>query len=183
MAEVSLEAESGKTSGTDPQFDSEVEEEEDVLAEETLADDLAQQSVDGNVGGDDLDGSMDEIDIDGTEDGIEASDNRMQEVDLDRQRDDVATCDTGEAARLSSSVESGGLQVEHHAERVEAPQESGEADAETKVIFSLISDSQPFPHCEFLLIQQFLSLSAVVAAASALKITSIRWFLSLIGSF
>lgn len=132
MAEVSLEAESGKPSGEDPQLDSEVEKEENELAEETFTEDRKQESVDSNVGGDDPDGAMDEIDIDGTEDNIETSDQRMQEVDLGSQSESVVTYDDSEAARSSGSVDNGGLEAERHAERAEAPEESGEADAATK---------------------------------------------------
>ncbi|XP_075889996.1 arfaptin-1 isoform X2 [Nelusetta ayraudi] len=129
MSEVSLEAESGKTSGEDPQLDIEVEEDEDEVAEERLTDDVKQASVDSDVGGDDLDGVMYEIDIDSTEDNRETSD---KEVDRGSQREHVGTCDDGEATRMSSSVDNGGLEAERHAERAEAPEESGEADAETK---------------------------------------------------
>lgn len=133
MAEVSLEAESGKTSGEDPQLDS---EEEDDVAQERLTDDVKQDSVDSNVGGGDPDGSLFEIDIDSTEDDVETSEKPMQEVDLGSQSDNVVACDDGEATRMSSSVDNGGLGAERHAERAEAPEESGEADAGTKVIFS-----------------------------------------------
>lgn len=173
MAEVSLEAESGKTSGEDPRLDS-----EDEVAEERMTDvaeermtDVAQESVDSDVGGDDPDGAMYEIDIDSTEENIETSDKHMQEVDLGSQSENVATCDGGEAARMSSGVDNGGLEAEHHAERAEAPKESGEGDAETKVTFSLILDNQPFQaasHCELLLIWQFSTSSALVVAAFAL---------------
>lgn len=168
MSEVSLEAESGKTSGEDPQLDIEVEEDEDEVAEERLTDDVKQASVDSDVGGDDLDGVMYEIDIDSTEDNRETSD---KEVDRGSQREHVGTCDDGEATRMSSSVDNGGLEAERHAERAEAPEESGEADAETKVIFSLILNNQPFQaalHCELPLIWPFSSLSALVVAAFAL---------------
>lgn len=168
MSEVSLEAESGKTSGEDPQLDIEVEEDEDEVAEERLTD---EASVDSDVGGDDLDGEMYEIDIDSTEDNRETSDKGVQEVDRGSQREHVVTCDDGEATRMSSSVDNGGLEAERHAERAEAPEESGEADAETKVISSLILNNQPFQaalHCELPLIWPFSSLSALVVAAFAL---------------
>lgn len=171
MAEVSLEAESGKPSGEDPQLDSEVEEEENEVAEETLTEDRKQESVDSNVGGDDPDRAMDEIDIDGTEDNIETSDQRMQEVDLGSQSESVVTSDDSEAARSSGSVGNGGLEAERHAERAEAPEESGEADAATKVIFSLTLDNQPFqaaPRYSLLLIWQFSFLSALVVVACPL---------------
>lgn len=171
MSEVSLEVESGKTSGEDPQLDIEVEEDEDEVAEERLTDDVKQASVDSDVGGDDLDGVMYEIDIDSTEDNRETSDKGVQEVDRGSQREHVVTCDDGEATRMSSSVDNGGLEAERHAERAEAPEESGEADVETKVIFSLILNNQPFQaalHCELPLIWPFSSLSALVVAAFAL---------------
>lgn len=171
MSEVSLEVESGKTSGEDLQLDIEVEEDE--VAEERLTDDVKQASVDSDVGGDDLDGVMYEIDIDSTEDNRETSDKGVQEVDRGSQREHMVTCDDGEATRMSSSVDNGGLEAERHAERAEAPEESGEADAETKVIFSLILNllDQPFQaalHCELPLIWSFSSLSALVVAAFAL---------------
>lgn len=143
MSEINLEAESGKTSGEDPQLDSKVEE-------ERLADDVRQESVDGNLGEDDPDGAMYEIDIDSAEDSIETSFKGLR--GSDKGGEPVLTCEDGEAARTSSSVDNGGLEADRHAER--APEESGEAHAETKVIFSLILDNQPFqaaPCCALLL--------------------------------
>lgn len=139
MAEVRLEAESGKTSGPaeDPQLNS---EEEDEVAEGRLTDDVKQESADSRVAGDDPDGSLYEIDIDSTEDDIGSSEKPPQEVDLGSQSGNVVTCDDGEATRMSSSVDNGGLGTKRHAETAEAPEESGEADGGTKVIFSLILD-------------------------------------------
>lgn len=159
MSKVSLEAESGKTSGEDPRLDIEVEEEADEVAEESLTGDVKQESVDSEVGGGDLHGEMYEIAIDSNDDKRETSDKDMQEVDQDSQREHAVTCDDGEAARMSGSVDNGGLEAERHAERAEAPEESGEADAETKVMFYLILDSQPFQaalHCELLLMSIFI---------------------------
>lgn len=167
MSEISFEGESGRTSGEDPQLDIEAEEEEDVVAVERLTDDVTQASVDSDVDADDLDGVMYEIDIDTTEDNRATSD---KGVDRGSQSVHVVTCDDGEVARVSS-VDNGGLEAERHAERAEAPEERGEADAETKVIFSLILNNQPLQaalHCVLLLIGPFSSLSALVVAAFAL---------------
>lgn len=185
MAEVSLEAESGKPSGEDPQLDSEVEEDE--VAEERLTQDRKQESADSNVGGDDADGAMYEIDIDGTEDGMRTSDQRMQEVDLGSQSENVVTCDEGEAARRSSSVDNGGLEAERHAEGAEAPEESGEADAATKVIFSLILDNQPFQAAPPLGTPAYMAVFVFICFGGGcfcpFKISCNSWSLSLIRSY
>lgn len=123
MAEVSVEAECGKPSGEEPQLDSEEEEE------------VAEESVDSDVGG-----VMYEIDIDSTEDNVGSGE---QGVDVGSQSETVVTCDDGGVTRRSSSVDDGGVEAERHAERTEAPEERGGADAGTKVIFSLLLDSRP----------------------------------------
>lgn len=142
MSEVSLEAQSGKTSGEDPQLDCEQDKEANI-AEERLSEDVKQESVDGSMGGDDGDEVMYEIDIDSTEENVETSDKDIREVDRGSQSERVVTCIDGEAAHMSGSVDNGAHETDRHAERAEAPGDSGEAHTETKVIFSFTLDNQP----------------------------------------
>lgn len=150
MSEVSLEAQSGKTSGEDPQLDCDNEDNEANIAEERLSEDVKQESVDGSMGGDDGDEVMYEIDIDSAEENVETSDKDIREVDQGSQSERVVTCDDGEAAHMSGGVNSGAHETDRHAQRSEAPEDSGEAHTETKVIFSFTLDNQPLqaaPRC------------------------------------
>lgn len=161
MSEVSLEAQSGKTSGEDPQLDCEEEEEdkEANIAVERLSEDVKQESVDGSMGGDDGDEVMYEIDIDSAEENVETSDNDIREVDQGSQSEHVVTCDDGEAAHMSGGVDNGAHETDRHAERAEAPEDSGEAHTEAKVIFSFTLDNQPLqaaPCCALVHVAVFI---------------------------
>lgn len=160
MSEVSLEAQSGKTSGEDPQLDCEEEEDKEAnIAEERLSEDVKQESVDGSMGGDDGDEVMYEIDIDSAEENVGTSDKDIREVDQGSQSERVVTCDDGEAAHVSGGVDNGAHETDRHAERAEAPEDSGEAHTETKVIFSFTLDNQPLqaaPRCALVHVAVFI---------------------------
>lgn len=141
MSEVSLEAESVKTSAEDSQMDC---EEEADKAEESLSEDVKQESVDGSWGEDDGDKEMYDIDIDSGEENAENSDRDPQAVDEGVQKECGGTCSDSEAAHMSGSVDSGDKhETNHHAETAEAPEESGESCTETQVIFISTLDNQP----------------------------------------
>lgn len=147
MSEVSLEAESGKTSAEDPRVDC---EEEADKAEDSSSEDVKQESVDSSRGGDDRDEVMYDIDIDSAEENAENSDRDVQKVDEGVQSECVVTCSDGGAAHMSGSVDNRGHETNHHAETAEAPEESGESRTETKVIFTFTLDNQPLqalPYC------------------------------------
>nr|XP_046274082.1 arfaptin-1 isoform X3 [Scatophagus argus] len=121
MSEVSLEAESGRTSAEDPQMDC---EEEADKAEESLSEDVKQESVDNNRGGYDRDEVMYDIDI-----NSENSDKDVQEEDDGIQSKSVVTCGDGDAAHKADSVDNEAHETNHHAE---TPEESGDLRTETK---------------------------------------------------
>ncbi|XP_044047577.1 arfaptin-1 isoform X2 [Siniperca chuatsi] len=122
MSEVSLEAESGKTSAKDPQMDCE----EADKAEESLSEDVKQESVDNSRGRDDRDEVLYDIDIDSAEENAENSDKDVQE-DESIQSEGVVAC--SDIAHMSDSVDNGGHKTNHH---VETPEESGYSHTETK---------------------------------------------------
>ncbi|XP_041641416.1 arfaptin-1 isoform X2 [Cheilinus undulatus] len=105
MSEVSLEAESGKTSAKDPQVDYV----EDDKAEESLSEDVKQESVDNSSGGDEQDEELYDIDIDSQEECAEDSDRDAEEEekrDEGVQIESKVTGREGDAAHVSDSVES-----------------------------------------------------------------------------
>ncbi len=148
MSEVSLEAESRKTSAEDPQLDS---EEDADKAEESLSEDVKEEeSVDNSRGGDGRDEVLYDIDIDSAEENAENSDSDVQKEDEGIQSGSVVTCSDSDAAHMPDSVENGKHETNHHVETAETPEESGDSHTETKVIFTFTLDNQPllaFPYC------------------------------------
>ncbi|XP_010793697.1 arfaptin-1 isoform X2 [Notothenia coriiceps] len=128
MSEVSLEAESGKTSPEDPQLDCEGEDK----TEESVSEDVRQGSVDDSSGRDYQDDEMDEIDIDSTEENAENGDKAIQKEDEGIQREGVVIISESDAAHMSASVENEGPEANHQVETAETPEESGDSDTETK---------------------------------------------------
>ncbi|XP_038568934.1 arfaptin-1 isoform X2 [Micropterus salmoides] len=128
MSEVSLEAESGKTSAEDPQM---VCGEADK-AEGSLSQDVNQESVDSSKGSDDGDEVLYDIDIDSAEENPENSDEDVQKEDESVQSESVVTCCASEASHMSDSVDNGGHEANHHGETAETPEESGDSHTETK---------------------------------------------------
>ncbi|XP_076584797.1 arfaptin-1 isoform X2 [Chaetodon auriga] len=129
MSEVSLEAESGKTSAEDPQMDC---EEEAKKAGESLSEDEKQESVDNSKGGDGRDEVLYDIDIDSAEENAGNSDKDVQEEAEEVQSESVVTHSDGDAAHVSDSVDNERHKTNHHGEAAETPQESGDSDVETK---------------------------------------------------
>lgn len=132
MSEVSLEAESERTSAEDPQVDCE----EADKTEESLSEDVKQESVDNSRGSNGTDEVLYEIDIDSAEENAENGEKDGQKEDEGIQRESAVTCRDGTAAHMSGSVDKEGLETNHHVETAEAPEESGDSHAETKVIFT-----------------------------------------------
>ncbi|XP_010727790.3 arfaptin-1 isoform X2 [Larimichthys crocea] len=127
MSEVSLEAESRKTSAEDPQMDC---EEEADKAEESLSEDVKQESVDTSRGGDGRDEVLYDINIDSAEENSENGDKDVQKEDV--RSESVVTRSDRDAALVSDSVVNGGREADHHVERAETPEESGDSHTETK---------------------------------------------------
>ncbi|XP_067441186.1 arfaptin-1 isoform X1 [Thunnus thynnus] len=129
MSEVSLEAESGKTSAEDPQMDYKEADE----AEESLSEGVRQESVDTSRGKDDSDEVLYDIDINSAEEHSENGDKDVQKEDEGIQSESVVTCTDGAAAaHVSGSVDNGGHETNHHVETAETPEESGDSHTETK---------------------------------------------------
>eukprot|EP00064_Thunnus_orientalis_P005033 superscaffoldBa00000478_g5046 len=130
MSEVSLEAESGKTSAEDPQMDYKEADE----AEESLSEGVRQESVDTSRGKDDRDEVLYDIDINSAEEHSENGDKDVQKEDEGIQSESVVTCSDGAAAaaHVSGSVDNGGHETNHHVETAETPEESGDSHTETK---------------------------------------------------
>ncbi|KAM7008746.1 arfaptin-1 isoform 1-T1 [Tautogolabrus adspersus] len=129
MSEVSLEAESGKTSAEDPRVDYE----EDEKAEEGLKLEIKQEILDDSSGGgDDRDEALYDVDIDSPEDCAEDSDRDVEEQDEGVQIESEVTCRDGDATQVLDSVESGEQETNHQVERADTPEESGEPPTETK---------------------------------------------------
>ncbi|XP_039680887.1 arfaptin-1 isoform X2 [Perca fluviatilis] len=127
MSEVSLEAESGKTSAEDSQMDFD----EADKAEESLREDVKQASVDNSRGRNDRDDVLYDIDIDSAEENAENT--AIQKEDEGIQRESVAkTCSGSDAADMSDSVENGAHETNRHVETAETPEESGDSHTETK---------------------------------------------------
>ncbi|KAI3353370.1 hypothetical protein L3Q82_019904 [Scortum barcoo] len=128
MSEVSLEAESGRTSAEDPQMDCE----ETDKAEESLSEDVEQESVDESKGTADTDEALYDIDINSTEENAENGDRDARTRDEGIQREGVASCGGSDAAPVSDSVENGRHETNRPVETAETPEESGESRTETK---------------------------------------------------
>lgn len=145
MSEVSLEAESGKTSTEDPQMDCKEADE----TEESLNEGVVQESVDTSRGKDGSDEVLYDIDIDSAEEHSEHSDKDVQKEDEGIQSESAVTCSDGDAAaaHMTGSVDNGGHETNH---QVETPEESGDSRTETKVIFTFTLGNQPLlvlPYC------------------------------------
>ncbi|XP_075947597.1 arfaptin-1 isoform X1 [Anarhichas minor] len=128
MSEVSLEAESGKTSAKDSQMDCEGAEK----SEESLSEDEKQESVDDSRRRDDTDDVLYDINIDSAEENAENGDEAILEADEGIQRESAVTCSDSDAAHMSDSVEHEGQETNRHVESAETPEESGESHTETK---------------------------------------------------
>ncbi|XP_063739891.1 arfaptin-1 isoform X2 [Eleginops maclovinus] len=128
MSEVSLEAESGRTSPGDPQLDCEGADK----TEESVSEDGKQDSVDDSSERHDLEDEMDEIDIDSAEENADNGHNAIQKQDEGIQRKGVVTCSESDAAHMSDSVENEGPETKHRVETAETPEESGDSHTETK---------------------------------------------------
>ncbi|XP_020495351.2 arfaptin-1 isoform X1 [Labrus bergylta] len=128
MSEVSLEADSGKTSAEDPRVDYKEAEK----AEEGLKLEMKQEILDDSSGEDNRDEALYDIDIDSPEECAEDSDRDVEERDEGVQTESEVTCRDGEATRVQVSVESGEQETNHQVERAETPEESGESPTETK---------------------------------------------------
>lgn len=128
MSEVSLEAESRKTSTEDPQMDS---EEEADKAEESLSEDVKQESVDNSRGGDERDEVLYDVDIDSTEENAEHFDNDAQKEDEGIQSESVVTHTDSDAAQMSETLENGKHET-NHVDTAESQEESGDSHTETK---------------------------------------------------
>ncbi|XP_070770515.1 arfaptin-1 isoform X4 [Enoplosus armatus] len=124
MSEVSLEAESGKTSAEDPQMDCE----EADKADESLSEDVKQETVDNSRERNYRDEVLYDIDIDSAEENTENSDKDVQEEDEGIQSESVVTCSDSDAAHVSDSVD----ETNPHVETAETPEESGDSRTETK---------------------------------------------------
>ncbi|XP_039879673.1 arfaptin-1 isoform X1 [Simochromis diagramma] len=117
MSEVSLEAESGKTSSEEPQMDCE----EDGKAEESLSKELKQESVDSSsVREDDV---MYDIDINSDEENAESSNRKGQ-----KPHDEGIQSETLASGRVGDR----GHETKRSVETAETPQESGDTHTETK---------------------------------------------------
>ncbi|XP_004568426.1 arfaptin-1 isoform X2 [Maylandia zebra] len=117
MSEVSLEAESGKTSSEEPQMDCE----EDGKAEESLSKELKQESVDSSsVREDDV---MYDIDINSDEENAESSNRKGQ-----KPHDEGIQSETLASGRVADR----GHETKRSIETAETPQESGDTHTETK---------------------------------------------------
>ncbi|KAM7419539.1 hypothetical protein PAMA_016584 [Pampus argenteus] len=123
MSEVSLEAESGKTSAEDPQVDCKEADE----TEESLSEGVKQESVDASRGQDDRDEVLYDIDIDRAEE----HDKDVQKEDEGFQSESSVTHSDSDAAaaHVSGSVDNEGHEENHH---VETPEESEDSRTETK---------------------------------------------------
>lgn len=119
MSEVSLEAESGKTSAEDPQVDCEDADK----VEEGFSEDVKVESADNNSGRDVSDDVMYDIDIDSAEENTENSDKDVKKEDEGTQNKSVVMCRDG-------SVDNRGQ---------DTPEESGDSQTGAKVTFTVIA--------------------------------------------
>ncbi|KAL6110924.1 arfip1 [Pungitius sinensis] len=122
MSEVSLEAESGKTSAEDPQMDCERAKK----SEDSLSDSEKQESVGNGRRRDDTDEVLYDIDIDSAG---ENCDEATLEEDEGVQRASAAALG---AAHMSDSVENEGQGIIRHVEATETPLEGGGSLTEPK---------------------------------------------------
>lgn len=137
MSEVSLEAESGKTSTEDPQMDCE----EDDKAEQNLSEELKQESVDSGSSNEDESDIMYDVDINSDEENAKSSNKEGHENDEGIRSETLAP----------GSVDDRGHETKHR-EMAETPGESGESHIETKVTFNFPLNNQPvlaLPRCAF----------------------------------
>ncbi|XP_068606813.1 arfaptin-1 [Brachionichthys hirsutus] len=125
MSEVSLEAESGKTSAKDPQMECEEEEEEADKAEEILSDAVEQDSLDDSR--EDRDEILYDVNIDSDEGNGDECVEKEEEEDEGVQRERVVARGDSGAAHVSDGV---GVGHEGNRETPGAPEESGESDPE-----------------------------------------------------
>ncbi|CAK6972379.1 arfaptin-1 isoform X2 [Scomber scombrus] len=129
MSEVSLEAESGKTSAEDPQMDNK----EADGAEESLSEGVKQESVDTSRGKDDTDEVLYDVNIDSAEERSENNDKDVQREDEGIQSESAVAGSDGDApAQISDSVDNGGHETNHHVETAETTEESEDSGTETK---------------------------------------------------
>ncbi|XP_035515955.1 arfaptin-1 isoform X1 [Morone saxatilis] len=124
MSEVSLEAESGKSSAEDPQMDCEQEADKAV---ESLSEDVKQESVDDSEGSGDRAEVLYDIDIDGADENHD-----VQKEDEFVQSEGGVRRGDSRAAHMSDSVDNGGHGTNHPVETDETPEESGDSHTETK---------------------------------------------------
>ncbi|CAN9510568.1 unnamed protein product [Ophioblennius macclurei] len=120
MSEVSLEAESGKTSAEDLQVDCQ----DDVKSEASLSEDLNQESVDNDDNEREIDDTADvlyDVNIESDEEKPESSD---RTIDQEENGKDVQ-----QESVLTVSVDNGETETNH---RVETPDQSGDSPPETK---------------------------------------------------
>ncbi|MEQ2286373.1 Arfaptin-1 [Ameca splendens] len=115
MSEVSLEAESGKTSAEDPQKDCE----EADKAEDSLSEDVTPEIVDSSRGGEDTADVLYEINIDSDEENAESCDKGVQEKDEGTRRGNVVSNSVGSKAKCQG-------------ESTETPQRNGDSLSEIK---------------------------------------------------
>ncbi|KAM9314448.1 arfaptin-1 isoform 2-T2 [Pholidichthys leucotaenia] len=117
MSEISLEADSGKTSSEEPQVDS-----EDDRTEESLGGELKQESVDGSKEEDGEADVMYDIDINSDDESAESSNK-----DVQREVGGIQS-----EAVLSSGVDNGNQETKRHVGTPETKEEVGDSLTETK---------------------------------------------------
>lgn len=125
MSDVSLEAESGKTSAEDPQQDCEADK-----AKESLRENLAPASVDSSRNGEDAEDAMYDIDINSDEDRAGSC-----EKDFQEQKEG--------SLNVSAVSGSAGEEAKHRVELSKTPERNGDSNYETKVIFIFMWRNQP----------------------------------------
>ncbi|XP_071770574.1 arfaptin-1 isoform X1 [Centroberyx gerrardi] len=135
MSEVSLEAESGKTSAEDLQMDCK----EADKTEESLSEDVKQENVDDYSEGDDRDEVLYDIDIDSVNDDVEETDQDVEKGDEGVQESESEVTHSegnaeysGDAAHMTGSVDDGENGTDHHIETTETPEENGDSRTQTK---------------------------------------------------
>ncbi|XP_071370207.1 arfaptin-1-like isoform X4 [Centroberyx affinis] len=139
MSEVSLEAESGKTSAEDLQMDCK----EADKAEESLSEDVKQENVDDYSEGDDRDEVLYDIDIDSVNDDVEETDQDVEKGDegadegVQESESEVTHSEenveySNDVAHMTGSVDDGENGTDHHIETTETPEENGDSRTQTK---------------------------------------------------
>lgn len=127
MSDVSLEAESGKTSAEDPQQDGE----EAGKAKESLSEDLTPESVDGSRDAEDREDVLYDVDINSDEDHAGSPEKDAQEQ-YER---------SPSVSVVSGSV---GKEAKHRVESSVTPEGNGVSHSETKVTFYLQVEKSTF---------------------------------------